>query len=92
VVAAQLGDLVTFVFALGHAGIRAEDNPIARSLYGEVGIAGPVLLKLAAIVALCAVFRLVFARLPRIALPAVAIAVGLGLLGAAGNVGNGTLL
>ncbi len=91
VVLSQVADLVTFIAAVGHTGIEAEQNLLARALFLRVGDAGPVLLKVAAVLALVLLVRRVALRFPRLAAPAAWLAIGLGMLGFASNVVFGLL-
>jgi hypothetical protein len=91
VVLTQLADLVTFIAAVGHTGIEAEQNLLARALFLRVGDAGPVLLKVAAVLTLVLLMRRVALRFPRLAAPAGWLAICLGMLGVASNVVFGLL-
>ena len=83
----ELLDLATFIAAIGHLGVGAEDNPLARGLYLVAGPLGPAALKVAAIaIILLALARLV-RRFPTMVLPSAALASAIGLFGVASNVG-----
>jgi hypothetical protein len=89
VVLAQAADLLTFIAAIRHTGIRAEQNLLARSLFLQFGDAGPVMLKGAAIILLVMLLRRVVVRYPRLVAPAAGLAMGIGVLGFASNVAFG---
>jgi hypothetical protein len=91
VVLAQAADLVTFILAIGRTGIGAEQNPLARTLFMQFGNAGPVFLKVAAVVVLVALLARVVHRFPRLALPSAGLAMGIGIMGFASNVAFGFL-
>jgi hypothetical protein len=89
VVLAQAADLVTFIAAIRHTGIEAEQNLIARTLFMQFGDAGPVMLKGVAVLLLIALVRRVALRYPRLRAPAAGLAMGIGVLGLASNVAFG---
>jgi hypothetical protein len=91
VVLTQLGDLVTFIAAIGRKGIQAEQNFLARELYLRAGEFGPVLLKAAAVIVLVLLVRRVAERFPAYAAPAAWVAIGVGLVGLGSNVLFGLL-
>lgn len=91
VIVAQVGDLLTFIAAIGRTGIGAEQNFLARELFLRVGAAGPLLLKAAAVIVLVLLVRRVGQRFPAYAAPAAWLAVGLGLIGLGSNVLFGLL-
>lgn len=91
VVVAQVGDLVTFILAIGRVGIQAERNFLARELFLRAGDAGPILLKVAAVITLILLVRRVGARFPALAAPAAWLAIVLGLVGLGSNVFFGLL-
>ena len=91
VVLTQLGDLLTFIAAIGRTGIQAEQNFLARELFIRAGDVGPVLLKAAAVIILVLLVRRVGQRFPAYAAPAAWLAVGLGLVGLGSNVLFGLL-
>jgi hypothetical protein len=91
VVLAQIGDLVTFIPAIGRTGIQAERNILARELFVRAGELGPILLKAAAVIVLVLLVRRVGQRFPAYAAPAALLAIGLGLVGLGSNVVFGIL-
>lgn len=91
VAVAQLLDLATFVPAVARAGIGAESNPLARTLYMLVGPWGPAALKAVAVTIILLALVHVARRFPRFALPSGALVVGIGLFGAASNLLFGLL-
>jgi threonine/homoserine efflux transporter RhtA len=91
IVIAQLCDLLTFLPAIGRVGIQAEQNPIARVLYGAVGAAGPSALKLVAVAAVLLLLWRVVDRFPRFWGPPALVAFGLGLLGTWSNITFGLM-
>ena len=91
VILTQLGDLLTFIAAIGRTGIQAEQNFLARELFLRVGDVGPVLLKAAAVIVLVLLVRRVGQRFPAYAAPAAWLAIGLGLIGLGSNVLFGLL-
>ena len=91
VVVAQLLDLVSFVPAVARAGIGAESNPLARTLYQSAGALGPAALKAAAIAIMLLALVRVARRFPSRVVPSAAILAGIGLLGAASNLMFGLL-
>jgi hypothetical protein len=91
VVLAQAADLATFMAAIGRTGIGAESNILARALYLRFGDAGPVMLKLAAVLTLVLLVRRVSARYPRLTAPAAGLAIAIGIAGLASNVIFGLL-
>ena len=91
VIVTQVGDLVTFIAAIGRTGIQAEQNLLVRELFIRVGGAGPLLLKAAAIIGLVLLVRRVGQRFPAYAAPAAWLAIGFGLVGLASNVFYGLL-
>jgi hypothetical protein len=91
VILTQLGDLVTFIAAIGRTGIQAEQNFLARELFMRVGEFGPVLLKAAAVIVLVLLVRRVAQRFPAYAAPAAWVAIGLGVVGLGSNVLHGIL-
>ncbi|MEA2633174.1 MAG: hypothetical protein QOE66_3393 [Chloroflexota bacterium] len=91
VILTQLGDLVTFIAAIGRTGIQAERNVLARELFLRVGEFGPILLKAAAVIVLVLLVRRVAQRFPRYAAPAAWLAIGLGVVGLGSNVLFGIL-
>jgi hypothetical protein len=91
VIVTQVGDLLTFIAAVGRTGIQAEQNFLARELFIRVGGAGPLLLKAAAVLILVLLVRRVGQRFPAYAAPAALLAVGLGLIGLGSNVLFGLL-
>jgi hypothetical protein len=91
VILSQLGDLVTFIAAIGRTGIHAESNLLARELFLRVGEFGPVLLKAAALIVLLLLVRRVAQRFPSYAAPAAWLAISVGLLGLSSNVFFGLL-
>ena len=91
VIVTQVGDLLTFIAAIGRTGIQAEQNLLVRELFIRVGGAGPLLLKAAAIIGLVLLVRRVGQRFPAYAAPAAWLAIGFGLVGLASNVFYGLL-
>lgn len=91
VILTQLGDLLTFIAAIGRTGIQAEQNFLARELFIRAGDVGPVLLKAAAVIILVLLVRRVGQRFPAYAAPAAWLAIGLGLIGLGSNVLFGLL-
>jgi hypothetical protein len=91
VILSQLGDLVTFIAAIGRTGIQAEQNFLARELFLRVGEFGPVLLKAAALIVLVLLVRRVAQRFPAYAAPAAWLAICVGLVGLGSNVVFGLL-
>jgi hypothetical protein len=91
VVLVQLGDLLTFIVAIGRVGIQAEQNFLARELFLRVGDAGPVLLKAAAVIILILLVRRVGTRFPAVSAPAAWLAMALGVIGLGSNVLFGLL-
>lgn len=91
VILTQLGDLVTFIAAIGRTGIQAEQNFLARELFLRVGDFGPVLLKAAAVIVLVLLVRRVAQRFPTYAAPAAWVAIGVGFVGLGSNVLFGLL-
>ena len=85
VAVAQLLDLATFLPAVARVGIGAESNPLARTLYLSMGPAGPTALKAAAIAIMLLALVRVARRFPAYVIPSAALAVGIGLFGAASN-------
>ena len=83
VVAAMLGDLVTFALAVPSVGIAAEQNPIMAAAYGSAGILAVAALKTACTVAIVAALARIH-RPPLRRLTAV-FAASVGLLGVLGN-------
>lgn len=91
VILTQLGDLLTFIAAIGRTGIQAEQNFLARELFIRAGDVGPVLLKAAAVILLVLLVRRVGQRFSAYAAPAAWLAIGLGLIGLGSNVLFGLL-
>jgi hypothetical protein len=91
VILSQLGDLVTFIAAIGRTGIQAEQNFLARELFLRVGEFGPVLLKVWAVIVLVLLVRRVAQRFPTYAAPAAWLAICVGLVGLGSNVVFGLL-
>lgn len=91
VILSQLGDLVTFIAAVGRSGIQAERNLLARELFLRAGEMGPLLLKAAAVIVLVLLVRRVGQRFPTYAAPAAWLAIGFGLVGIASNILFGLL-
>jgi hypothetical protein len=91
VIVSQLGDLLTFIAAVGRTGIQAEQNFLARELFLRAGEVGPVLLKAAAVIVLVLLVRRVGQRFPAYAAPAAWLAIGLGAIGLGSNVLFGLL-
>ena len=91
VAVAQLLDLATFLPAVARVGIGAESNPLARTLYLSVGPWGPAALKAIAIAIILLALMRVVRRFPTYALPSAALALGIGLFGAASNLVFGLL-
>ena len=91
VILSQVGDLVTFIAAIGRTGIQAERNVLARELFLRAGDIGPILLKTAAVLTLVLLVRWVGRRFPLLARPAAWLAIVIGLVGLASNVGFGLL-
>ena len=91
VIVTQLTDLVTFIAAIGQTGIQAEQNVLARELFVRAGDAGPILLKMAAVLTLVLLVRRVGRRFPGYARPAAWVAIGLGLIGLGSNIAFGLL-
>jgi hypothetical protein len=91
VILVQLGDLLTFILAIGRVGIQAERNFLARDLFLLVGDPGPVLLKAAAVITLILLVRRIAARFPRLAAPGAWLAIVVGLIGIGSNVVFGLL-
>ena len=91
VILTQLGDLVTFIAAIGRTGIQAEQNFLARELFLRAGEFGPALLKAAAVIAIILLVRRVAQRFPMYAAPAAWVAIGLGVVGLGSNVLFGLL-
>ena len=91
VVVTQLGDLLTFIAAIGRTGIQAERNFLARELFLRAGEVGPVLLKAAAVIVLVLLVRRVGQRFPASAAPAACLAIALGIIGLSSNVLFGLL-
>ena len=89
VVVAQLTDLVTFLAAIANVGIHAEQNPVARGLFGSLGSAGPAVYKVVAIGLIVLVLWRIAVRFPGYAGRSAALAVALGALGAWSNVAFG---
>jgi threonine/homoserine efflux transporter RhtA len=89
VIATQVADLVTFLPAVARVGIGAEQNPIARTLFVTLGVAGPVILKIGATGVVLILLWRVAVRFPAFAGRSTLIAVSLGLLGAWSNVAFG---
>ncbi len=85
VVVAQAADLVTFLAAIARVGIHAEQNPVARGLFGSLGSAGPAAYKVVAIGLILLVLWRIAIRFPRYAGRSATLAVALGLLGAWSN-------
>ena len=86
VILSQLGDLVTFMAAVGRLGIQAETNLLARELFLRVGEFGPVLLKAAALIVIVLLVRRIAQRFPAYAAPAAWLAISVGLVGLGSNV------
>ena len=80
---------MTFIAAIRHTGIGAEQNLLARALFQQFGDAGPVMLKGAAAVVLVLLFRRVVIRYPRLVAPAAGLAMAIGVIGFASNVAFG---
>jgi hypothetical protein len=80
----EIADVVTFALAIGSLGLEAEQNPLARAVYGLVGLAG-----LAAVkgLAICLILAFVIRFFPRDRLSTVLLAgcVALSSVGAIGN-------
>ena len=91
VILSQLGDLVTFIAAIGRKGIQAEQNFLARELFIRAGDIGPVLLKAAAVILLVLLVRRVGQRFPTYTAPAAWLAICVGLVGLGSNVVFGLL-
>lgn len=91
VAVAQLMDLATFLPAVGRMGIGAESNPLARALYLSIGPLGPAALKAGAIAIILIAMLRVARRFPAYAVPAAALAVGTGVVGASSNILFGLL-
>lgn len=91
VILSQIGDLVTFIAAIGRTGIQAEQNFLARELFLRVGEFGPVLLKVWAVIVLVLLVRRVAQRFPTYAAPAAWLAICVGLVGLGSNVFFGLL-
>lgn len=91
VILSQIGDLLTFIAAVGRIGIQSEQNLLARELFLRAGEVGPVLLKAAAVIVLVLLVRRVGQRFPAYAAPAAWLAIGVGLLGLGSNIVFGLL-
>lgn len=91
VILTQMGDLLTFIAAIGRTGIQAEQNFLARELFLRVGEFGPVLLKAAAVILLFLLVRRVGQRFPTYAAPAAWLAICVGVVGLGSNVLFGLL-
>jgi hypothetical protein len=89
VIAAQLADLVTFLAAISRVGIHAEQNPVARGLFGSLGSAGPTAYKVVAIGLIVLVLWRIAVRFPGYAGRSGALAIAVGLLGAWSNIAFG---
>lgn len=89
VIVAQAADLITFLAAIGRVGIHAEQNPVARGLFGSLGSAGPAAYKLVAIGLIVLVLWRIAIRFPGYAGRSAVLAIGLGLLGAWSNIAFG---
>jgi hypothetical protein len=91
VILTQMGDLLTFIAAIGRTGIQAEQNFLARELFLRVGEFGPILLKAAAVILLFLLVRRVSQRFPTYAAPAAWLAICVGVVGFGSNVLFGLL-
>jgi len=83
---AQLADAATFVLGQSLHGIHLESNGIAVLAYQWAGLAGVLLLKGAALLAMLGVTVLAANRYPRLLVWGGAAATSMGLLGFAANV------
>ncbi|HEX6138842.1 MAG TPA: hypothetical protein VF013_00070 [Candidatus Limnocylindria bacterium] len=85
-VAAQLGDAVTFMIGQELHGIGLESNGLAVAAYHAAGLQGVMLLKCAAIIFVLTTLVRSAGRFPRLLVWGGAAATAMGMLGIAANV------